>query len=514
MKYILYARKSTEQEERQAMSIDSQINELLQMSKRFGFTVDKTYRESMSAKKAGRPIFNEMLQYIEKQKDCVVLAWKVDRLTRNISDGAKIMELLENGNIKEIRTIDKIITNNSSDKFLLIIDFGVGKKYSDDLSVNVKRGNRAKLEQGGWPSMAPLGYLNNKGDKTISIDLLRAPFISKMFELYATGGYSVKDIANILYEQGFRSRSGFKVHKSKIHHMLTNHFYYGIMVRDGKYYAGSHEPAITKQLFDDTQNVLFGKTHSKKQKHFFPLRGFLRCKSCGCALTASIHKGHYYYYCTNGKGQCEEHKKYLRSEYLEGIVATAFDNIHFDEQIIELTYLASKEKIKHDENYQDNAEENITKQLESITRKQPRLLDNQLGDLITDEVYGAKTKELNNQEVALSQQLQKISKTSHNGYDTLELTKKVFLEANRAKKEFLNANDEQKRKVLEKLLWNLEIKDQEIACVSYKMPYEALAKTPKNDDFRTKLGRRDSDPRSWRQRPLPYRLATPQCHVT
>ncbi len=492
MKYILYARKSTEQEERQAMSIESQISELLRMAERFDFKIEKIYKESMSAKKQGRPIFNSMLKYIGKQKDCVVLAWKVDRLTRNISDGAKITELLENGNIKEIRTIDKVITDNPSDKFMLIMDFGVGKKYSDDLSVNVKRGNRAKLEKGGWPSMAPLGYLNNKVDKTISLDPLRAPFVRKMFELYITGSYSIKDIANILYSQGFRSRTGYKVHKNQIHKILRNPFYYGIMVRDGKYYPGSHEQVISKQIFEDAQNVLLGNTHSKKQKLFFPYRGFLRCRSCGCALTASVKKGHHYYYCTNGKGHCEEHKKYMRAEYLEGIVATVLDEIHFDEEIIEIAYEAKKEKIKNNENYQDNAKENIVRQLESIAKKQSRLLDNQLAELITDEVYGAKIKELNNQEIALKQQLEKINKTNNRGFDTLEQIKEVFLTANRAKKEFLEAENFKKRKVLEKLLWNLEIGNREIAYASYKMPYEALKKSPKNGDFSNMLGVEDS----------------------
>ena len=124
MKYILYARKSTEQEERQLMSIDSQISELLRMAEKSGVKIDKIYKESMSAKKTGRPIFNEMTEYIGKQKDCIVFAWKIDRLTRNINDGGCIIELLENGNIKEIRTIDKVIMDNPIDKFMLVMDFG------------------------------------------------------------------------------------------------------------------------------------------------------------------------------------------------------------------------------------------------------------------------------------------------------------------------------------------------------------------------------------------------------
>ena len=489
MKYILYARKSSEQEDRQAMSIPAQINELSQMAEKLGFRIDKTYEEQMSAKKFGRPIFNEMLEYISKQKDCVVLAWKVDRLTRNIFDGAKIIELLENGNIKEIRTIDKVIMDNPIDKFMLSIDFGVGKKYSDDLSVNVKRGNRARLASGGWPSMAPLGYFNNKADKTIIIDPLRAPFICKMFELYVKGSHSINDIVKTLYEQGFRSRGGKRIYKNQVHRILINPFYSGIMVRDGKYYAGNHEPIISKQLFDDAQTALFGKTHSKKQKHFFPFRGFLRCKSCGCALTASTKKGHDYYYCTNGKGGCVEHKKYMRSEHLDMIIAKAFNNIWFSTKTIEAMYLASKEKLNLNEQYRTNALGNITKQLEFVAKKQSRLLDSHLADLITNEAYEAKTKELGNEETALKVQFKKTEKSFGNSISTLEPTKQIFLQANRAKNELLNGKNEKKREVLETLLWNLEIKDRELATVSYKMPYDTLAKSPKNGDFCTQLGR-------------------------
>lgn len=488
MKYILYARKSTEQEERQAMSIDSQISELLRMSERFGFKIDKTYRESMSAKKAGRPIFNEMIEYIEKQKDCVVLAWKVDRLTRNITDGAKITELLESGNIKEIRTIDKVIMDNPSDKFMLIMDFGVGKKYSDDLSVNVKRGNRAKLEKGGWPNMAPFGYLNDKLNKTVFVDEARVDYVRKAFDLYSTGGYSVKEVADILYASGMRTKAGYKVHKSKIHTMLSNPFYIGLIRRSGKIYQGSHNQIISQQIFENTQTALFGRTHSKKQKLFFHLRGKLRCGHCGCALTASRKKGHDYYYCTNGKGGCEAHKKYLRSEILDDVVANVFEEIQFRPEMIEMAYQASKEKTNLNESYRQSSLDNITRQLEFVTKKRSKLLDSHLTDLITNDVYESKMKELANEETSLKSQFKQVEKKFKTNISTLEPIKNIFLEANRAKFEFNNSENDKKREVLENLLWNLEIKDQVLATASYKMPYEALAKAPKNGDFCEMLG--------------------------
>ncbi len=488
MKYILYARKSTEQEERQAMSIESQENEMVRLAEKSGIRIEKTYKESMSAKQTGRPIFNEMLDSLGKNKDCVVFAWKPDRLSRNIIDGGKLVELLERGNIKEIRTIDKVITDNPTDKFMLLLDFGVGKKYSDDLSVNVKRGNRAKLEKGGWPGIAPLGYLNDKLNKTIVVDEERALYIKKAFELYAMGGKSVMEVANVLYERGFRSRTGQKIHKSKIHTILSDPFYSGMMKRNDVVYQGKHEPIVSHELFEKVQDVLFRRIHTKMQTLFFPLRGYIKCGSCGCAFTASRKKGHDYYYCTNGKGQCEEHKRYMRSEKMETLISTVFDEISFDEELIELAYLAQKERGKHDETYKEASRETIVKKLEFVSRKESRLLESYLSELIPQDVYEAKTKELHNEKETLNAQLQKSDQMFGNGLCTLEHLKNVFLTANRTKSEFLNAPNEKKAKVLETVLWNLEIRNGEMASVRYKMPYEILKKSPKNGDFSTMLG--------------------------
>ncbi len=493
MKYILYARKSTESEDRQAMSIESQETELLKMAGNLGVRIDKTYKESMSAKQPGRPFFKEMLDYISKNKDCIVFAWKVDRLTRNIFDGSQIIDLLENGNIKEIRTIDKIIVDNPIDKFMLSIDFGVGKKYSDDLSVNVKRGNKTKLEKGGWPGVAPIGYLNDKLNKTIIIDEERAPYILKAFELYATGGYSVMDISSKLYEMGLRTLNGRKVHKSKIHKILSNHFYYGLMERDGKLYQGRHEPEVPQQLFEQVQDVLYRRIHTKKQKLVFTLRGYLKCGGCGCAFTASRQKGHDYYYCTNGRNRCEEHKSYMRSESVEAIVATLFDEIHFDEELIELAYLARKEKSMQDEIYQETSRETLLNKLESLTGQESKLLDVYLAEHITSEAYESKTKQIQNEREMLHSQLRKIGQKAKGGPSTLEQIKEIFLTASRAKKEFLTAPPERKSIMLERLLWNLEIQHKEMASSSFKQPFEILKKSPKNGDFSQMLGRKGSN---------------------
>ena len=495
MKYILYARKSSEDKGRQMLSLDSQISTMKIMAKDLDLNIVKIFEEEKSAKRPdNRPKFSEMMKLLEQGKADAIICWKLDRLSRNPVDSGKIQWMLQQGIIKEIQASErKYLPEDNA--IIFNVESGMANQYIRDLSKNVKRGNKTKLEKGGWPGFAPLGYLNDKAEKTIIIDPKCAPFIPKMFDLYNIGTHSLKDIADILYAQGFRSRGGNKVHKSKIQDMLSNSFYCGIMTRDGMDYLGSHEPVISRQVFDIAQGVKLGRIHSKRQRLFFTFRGFLRCEVCGCTVTASVHKGYDYYYCTNGKGLCVEHKAYLRSEDLEGIVATELEDIQFDEETIETMYQASKEKVKNNEKYKDSARQSVLTQLESIAKRQAKLLDNQLDEIITDEVYRSKFKELHNQKVALEQQLQKIEKTFGGGMVALERTKEIYLKASRAKKDFLELDKFKKRKMLENILWNLEINDKKIAQVSYKMPYEALKKSPKSGDFSEMLGMRDSNPR-------------------
>ena len=194
MKYIVIFRKFSEAEDRQVLSIDSQESELQRIADRDGFVITKIFKESKSAKSSGRPVFNEMLAYIQKSGECVLLVWKPDRIARNMVDGGLTIELMDKGFIKEIRTPEKSFHNTSDDKFMMTLDFGIAKKYVDDLSVNVKRGNRAKLERGGWPNYAPFGYANDRLTKTIHPDEKIAPFIVRIFERYAQGGVSLQEM--------------------------------------------------------------------------------------------------------------------------------------------------------------------------------------------------------------------------------------------------------------------------------------------------------------------------------
>jgi site-specific DNA recombinase len=479
MKHILYCRKSTESEDRQVLSLDSQEKEMLEIALKQGIKVIKVFRESQSAKTAGRPIFNEVIQMIQSGKADSIICWKLDRLARNFLDGGLIMDMLQRGVIKEIRTSEAIHLPNET-AFIMAMQFGMANQYSRDLSTNVKRGNRACLEKGGWPNMAPFGYLNDKGNKAIVIDEERAKYVVKAFELYATGK-SFKEISDILYSEGLRTRSGTKVYRSHIHRFIDNPFYCGLMKRDGKLYPGNFQPIISKELFERVQQVLHNKNRPRTKTIFFPLRGFLKCANCGCALTASLKKGHQYYYCTNGKGGCEEHKSYMRSEYLHETVANLLESLHIREEKIEIMYEAAKEKAGADSAYLDSALSSLQTRLESLTPKENKLLDTFLDNQISKEIYDAKVLELRNDRVSTQKQINDLK--AKQPVFTLEPTKEVFLRGSRAKSEFMDADDVKKQDIISKLLWNLSIKNKTVAEVSYKSPYDILAKIPKNADI-------------------------------
>lgn len=486
MKHIIYARKSSESEDRQALSIQSQIDEMKRIAENENLTIVKIFQESKSAKKPGREKFNEMIEFIQQGKADAILCWKLDRLARNPVDDGLIKWLQQKEAIKQIKTYDR--EYNSEDNILLAsIEFSMANQYIRDLSVNVKRGNRAKLKRGEWPSMAPFGYLNEKISKTIIIDPVRAKFVRKMFELYTTGTKSLKTIQNILHKDGLRSQGGRKVGKSTIHRVLQNPFYHGVMLRDGKYYHGKHEPIISKNIFDQAQNILLGKIHSKKQKHFFAYRGFMTCSTCGCALTADTKKGHTYYYCTNGKGICKRPRKYLRSEKVDNLIADALEKLKFDREFIEISYLAAREKLAKRKNNAEDIAGNIEKQLKMNAQRQSRLLDRHLDNLVNEDAYKAKLKELEKDKIDLESELAKIQKSKRGDF-TFEPTKNIFLSANKAQNDFLKAKDDAKRHLLEILLSNLSIESGNLASISFKMPYQLLANAPKNGDFNAMLG--------------------------
>ena len=307
--YIIYCRKSSESEERQVLSIESQMKELGDLTKRLGINPAEVLTESKSAKYPGRPIFNAMMKKVYKGEVKGIITWKLDRLARNPLDGSALVWALDQGKLSEIVTPQGTFLNNSNDKFLMQIEFGMAKKYVDDLSDNVKRGNRAKLERGWLPGRPPLGYLNEPLARTIVRDPERFNLVRKIWDLLLQGVpiAKIQEIAE--NELGLRARKkagGKHLSRSGFYKILGNPFYYGLIERNQEVFKGNHEAMITEEEYWKAQEILGRKGRPRPQKHQFAYTGLIRCGECGSMVTAEEKDNRYgchyvYYRCTKKK---------------------------------------------------------------------------------------------------------------------------------------------------------------------------------------------------------------------
>lgn len=346
LKYCLYARKSTESEERQVLSIDSQIKEMLDLATRENLNITEIRRESHSAKEVGqRQIFNELVADIKLGKFNAILTWAPDRISRNAGDLGSIVDLIDQGILKEIRTFSQRFTNNPNEKFLLMILGSQAKLENDNRGVNVKRGLRTRCEMGLWVGPAPLGYLNqNRMDRKcqVIVDPLRSSAIKQIFEKVAYEKYSGRKLYHWLkHDLNFYTRGNKSITLSGIYRILDNTFYYGVFERpkgSGNWYQGKHKPLITQELFEKAKAQLKRDNIQRESKEFAFTKMFT-CGFCGSGISAeSKYKqlkngttAHYIYYgCSRGKDRfCKN--KYIREEELIEELLKIVDKVDMNE---------------------------------------------------------------------------------------------------------------------------------------------------------------------------------------
>jgi hypothetical protein len=226
----------------------------------------------------------------------------------------------------------------------------------------------------------------------------------------------------------------------------------------------------------------------RKQKHFFPLTGLFTCGECGCSITAQKQKGYSYYHCTNGKGICTQRRLYIREEKLEEQLSAVFDDICFDDELIEIMYLSALERLENEGNAGNNTLLDTQNELLALKNKESRLLDAYLSQSIEKDVYDAKQEEIKKERISLEQNLINQTNKYQNPREAIERTKKLFLDSNKAKSEYLEAVPERKREIAYEVLSNALLINKIMAQPQLKSPYDILARTPKNADFLTMCG--------------------------
>ena len=334
--YFLYVRESTDVEDKQVLSVAAQITELKEFAARMSIYIVDVIIEKETAKKPGRKKFNKMLERIEAGEANGILAWMPNRLSRNSIDSGKIIYMLDQNILLDLKFPHFWFENTPQGKYMLANEFNASKQYVDNLSLNTKRGLRQMVRDGRYPRGAPLGYYNDMRSKTIKIDRKIAPIVRQAFELYAHGDKRLDEIADFLFAHGIHTKKGMvrgkkttgnKPHsRTRVARMLTNPFYYGHFRYLGEIHKGKHKGIISKQLFDRVQTVLErrGKP-TRKTNDPLPLCGLVYC-SCGMMFTAETRikrqkngnvPVYAYYRCTRKSKAVVCREPHIRAEELD-----------------------------------------------------------------------------------------------------------------------------------------------------------------------------------------------------
>ena len=462
MKYVIYARKSTDNCERQVQSIEAQLMRLKNLAKTRGFNVVKIYEESKSAKEPyKRPLFTEMITKLEKGEFQGVLCWHLDRLTRNMIEGAQLQWLLQKGIIHSIHSIEKDYLPDDN-ILTTIFEYAMAAQYVIDLSRNVKRGLELKLKKGIYPGNPPLGYLTDKDEegKKISIDPERFTIIRKIWELMFTGCYNPSQILKIANKEwGLRTRRTRKLGDkplslSGIYKMLSSIFYTGQFEYKRKIYNGQHTPMITLDEFDLVQRLLGRKGKPRPRTHNFAFTGLIRCGECGCLCTAEekiklLKNGesrkHTYYHCTHKKPgiKCTQRKN-IRKEDLEKQIENELSKItilpQFRDWALEILSEQNDKEIEAREKIYENQQRSLSKtqkELDELTKMRYR-------DLIDDEEYKKQKEEL---KINIDTLKKQIDMTEIRAENWLELTEATFDFATYARHTFINGDVRTKKEI-------------------------------------------------------------------
>ncbi|MDP3726982.1 MAG: recombinase family protein [bacterium] len=462
IKYFLYARKSSESEDRQVQSIDDQINRLKQLATDLNLGIKKVYTESKSAKKPNnRPIFDEMIKQIEDGEAEGILCWQINRLSRNPIDSGKLSWLLQRGILKSIQTIDRQYLPDDN-VLLFSVEAGSANQYILDLSKNTKRGLQSKLDKGWQNGVAPLGYLNDKENKVIIKDPERFNLVRKMWDLMLTGNYTPPKILEIVNKEwGFKTRKtkragGKELSRSGIYKIFTSLFYAGTIENCGVQYEGKHEPIITLEEFDRVQMILGRKGKPRPKHHQFAFTGAIRCGECGCLFTAETKrklikstgkiKEYTYYHCTRKtlKIKCSQ-KKVIPVENLELQIEREIEKYTILPEFLQWA-LEDLNK-KNDTEIEDRTKiyETQHKAIAQNQRELDELTKMRYRQLIDDETFLKDKKEIQSK---ISQLQSRLRETETRAEKWLELTEKTFNFATYARKAFLTGGLELKKEIL------------------------------------------------------------------
>jgi site-specific DNA recombinase len=482
MKYFIYCRKSSEEEERQALSIESQLIELREFAEKENLQVIKEYTESRSAKTLGRPVFDEMIRAIERKEADGIIAWAPDRISRNSVDGGRIIYLIDQGLIIDLKFPTYYFDNSPHGKFNLSIAFGQAKLYTDAMRENIMRGIRQKVRRGEFPGLAPLGYINNYRTRKIEPDNQSFSKIKSFLEKFSEGETSQAKLISMMFKEGFKDKKGNQLSFTSVNRILRNPFYYGLFKLKGELHQGSHKAMISKNTYDKIQNILdqnskkinFHNHRDEKKNYFFP--GLAECGECGYAITTEWHQKKSgsifkYYRCTRKSKthKCKQspiNEKDLVPQVEELVSQVSMPDYYYEKSLALVETWAKEEKA----NSKDLIEKIDTEIFETKLMIE-RLLDMRLSGDISQEEFRLKKNSLMNKKSDLESEKSQII---IEGNIWVEPVRDFIKTANQAEHSISNKNFQEMNRILKKVGLNRQMTEKKLSC-TFLEPFNFLS---------------------------------------
>ena len=471
---VLYARVSSRDQEREGFSIPAQQKLLRTYAVQNGLELVEEFTDIETAKRTGRTAFNKMMTFIRKRKANapVVLVEKTDRLYRNLKDWVTVDDLgVEVHLVKEGIVISD--ESRSSEKFMHGIKVLMAKNYVDNLSEEVRKGMRHKAEEGHWPSSAPVGYLNRRegGRSYLVIDADKAILVRRVFEHYAGGTASLKELAAYANEIGLRGNRGGKLYPSTIHSVIRNPIYAGEFWWGGTLYESKDPTLISRLVWEKVQARLDGHHDTRParlDKEAF--QDFLTCGHCGARITVERKKGgkYIYYRCA----QVCQKEKYTREEVLSDLLGErVIKPLEMSDQMAEWAIAALKSSRDDLEREQERRLSDARRRFDRFRGLIDAAYEDKLEGKVDDDFFARKKSEWERGMYAAHEEIEALTRAGHR---TMEQAVQVIELANRAYSLYKQRNHADRRKLLNLVLLNCTLAAGEVV-PTYRKAFEIIA---------------------------------------
>ncbi|MDA2925803.1 recombinase family protein [Acidobacteria bacterium AH-259-G07] len=476
IKYFAYVRKSSEDKERQAISIPAQKDRIQEQFK--DFDIEFIEEERSAFIPYNRPRFLEMLERVEKGEHHGIIAWHPDRLSRNEIDAGKITYSIRSQVIKDLKFCTYHFENTPEGIWMLQIALSQSQYESAKKGRDVNRGLVKKAQMGIYPAPAPTGYINDKfaerGNKKVLPDPERFRPVRKMFDLMLAGTYTVPQLLKIVNEKWkFKMPNGKSMARNTLYQIFTNPFYYGWFqypinskYEPGKWHKGIHKPMITEQEYDKIQELLGRKGRPRPKSHVFKYTGLMRCRECGCMITAekkvkrqkngNVHR-YVYYHCTKKKNpDCTQ--GCIEEKALEDQIISALVTLEIPTEFNGFALKWLRKRTEKDVEGKKIIVKGQQKELGEINEKIEGLIDMRAAGEISREQFSQKMATLEKEKIKLEENLRS------DGSDdcSWERTKMVLTFAEKARTKFQKGSSETKKQIFATLGSNLFLKDKKL----------------------------------------------------